>query len=76
MKGTLSGRSLCIFQATLKLTLSRIFWKLRFPAGMKRGYWVQRIQGLRFYFPERGPEVFVHHRKISGEGFRILDEGQ
>jgi cold shock protein len=37
---------------------------------------VLRIQGLRFYFPKRGPDVFVHHSKISGEGFRTLEEGQ
>jgi hypothetical protein len=73
VKGALSGRSLYIFQARLKLTLS---WKLQFTAGMGRGHLVQRIQGDAFISQNDRPNVFVHHRKISGEGFRILEEGQ
>lgn len=40
---------------------------------------VKRFNGAKGYgFIEReaGPDVFVHHSAIRGEGFRNLEEGQ
>jgi hypothetical protein len=77
MRGTLSGRSPYIFQATLQLTLSRNLWRLRFHAGKRQGHLVQSdSKGYGFISQNEGFDVFVHHRNISGEGFRTLEEGQ
>jgi CspA family cold shock protein len=76
MRGTLSGRSLYIFQATLQLTLRLNLWKLRSSAGMSKVTWCSESKGHGFLFRKGRPGVFVHHRKISGEGFRALEQGQ
>ena len=37
---------------------------------------VQRLQGVRIYFPEdAGKDLFVHHSAIAGDGFKSLTEG-
>jgi CspA family cold shock protein len=38
--------------------------------------WFNGAKGYGFIEPETGPDVFVHHSAIRGEGFRNLEEGQ
>jgi CspA family cold shock protein len=38
--------------------------------------WFSNSKGYGFIQPEEGPDVFVHHSAIQGEGFRTLDEGE
>lgn len=39
--------------------------------------WFNDKKGYGFITPdEGGPELFVHHQEIQGEGFRTLAEGQ
>ena len=37
--------------------------------------WFSEPKGYGFIAQEDGDEVFVHHSKILGEGFRTLHEG-
>ena len=38
--------------------------------------WFNEEKGFGFIQQENGPDVFVHFRAISGEGFKTLAEGQ
>ena len=38
--------------------------------------WFNGAKGYGFIQREGGPDVFVHHSAIRGEGFRNLEEGQ
>lgn len=38
--------------------------------------WFNGDKGYGFIARESGPDVFVHHSAIRGEGFKNLDEGQ
>jgi len=38
--------------------------------------WFSDSKGYGFISQAEGPDVFVHHSNISGEGFRSLEEGQ
>jgi CspA family cold shock protein len=38
--------------------------------------WFNGSKGYGFIEQESGPDVFVHHSAIRGEGFRNLEEGQ
>jgi CspA family cold shock protein len=38
--------------------------------------WFNGSKGYGFIEREAGPDVFVHHSAIRGEGFRNLEEGQ
>jgi cold shock protein len=38
--------------------------------------WFSDSKGYGFISQPEGPDVFVHHSNISGEGFRTLEEGQ
>jgi len=38
--------------------------------------WFNGAKGFGFIQQEAGPDVFVHHTAIRGEGFRNLEEGQ
>jgi CspA family cold shock protein len=38
--------------------------------------WFNGAKGYGFIEREAGPDVFVHHSAIRGEGFRNLEEGQ
>jgi CspA family cold shock protein len=45
---------------------------------MERGTvkWFNNQKGYGFITPEEGPDVFVHHSAIQGDGYKTLDEGQ
>lgn len=38
--------------------------------------WFNESKGFGFITQESGPDVFVHFRAITGEGFKTLQEGQ
>ena len=38
--------------------------------------WFNDQKGFGFITPEDGPDVFVHHTAIQGDGFKTLTEGQ
>ncbi|MGD0971858.1 MAG: cold-shock protein [Desulfobaccales bacterium] len=38
--------------------------------------WFNDSKGFGFICRDNGPDVFVHHRAIQGEGFRSLSEDQ
>jgi len=38
--------------------------------------WFSNQKGYGFISPEEGPDVFVHHSVIQGEGYKTLEEGQ
>ena len=38
--------------------------------------WFSDAKGYGFISQEDGPDVFVHHSNIVGEGFRTLEEDQ
>jgi CspA family cold shock protein len=38
--------------------------------------WFSDAKGYGFISQESGPDVFVHHSAIEGEGFRTLEENQ
>lgn len=38
--------------------------------------WFSNQKGYGFITPEEGPDVFVHHAEIQGDGYKTLDEGQ
>ena len=38
--------------------------------------WFDNKKGFGFSVQESGPDVFVHHTAIAGEGFRTLNEGE
>jgi cold shock protein len=37
--------------------------------------WFNNSKGFGFIAREGGPDVFVHHTAIQGEGYKSLDEG-
>ena len=38
--------------------------------------WFNEAKGFGFIVRSNGPDVFVHHSAIRGDGFRTLSEGQ
>lgn len=38
--------------------------------------WFNNTKGYGFLARDNGPDVFVHHSAIAGEGYHSLDEGQ
>jgi CspA family cold shock protein len=38
--------------------------------------WFNDAKGYGFISRESGPDVFVHHSAIQGDGFRTLEENQ
>ena len=38
--------------------------------------WFNEKKGFGFIQQDNGPDVFVHHTAITGEGFKTLSEGQ
>jgi CspA family cold shock protein len=44
------------------------------PEGQVR--WFSEKKGYGFIQQDDGPDLFVHHTAITGEGFKTLSEGQ
>ncbi len=38
--------------------------------------WFNNSKGYGFLSQDNGPDVFVHHSAIQGEGYHSLEEGQ
>ena len=38
--------------------------------------WWDNKKGFGFISQEQGQDVFVHHKGIAGEGFKVLREGE
>jgi CspA family cold shock protein len=38
--------------------------------------WFSNQKGYGFITPESGPDLFIHHSEIQGEGYKTLEEGQ
>lgn len=38
--------------------------------------WFSNQKGYGFIVSESGPDVFVHHTAIQGEGYKTLQDGQ
>ncbi|OGX36890.1 MAG: cold-shock protein [Omnitrophica WOR_2 bacterium RIFCSPLOWO2_12_FULL_50_9] len=38
--------------------------------------WFNNQKGYGFIVQEKGPDVFVHHMAIQGEGYKTLEDGQ
>jgi CspA family cold shock protein len=38
--------------------------------------WWDNKKGFGFISQENGQDVFVHHKGIAGEGFKVLKEGE
>ena len=38
--------------------------------------WFDNKNGFGFIIQETGPEVFVHHSAIAGDGFKSLEQGE
>ena len=38
--------------------------------------WFDNKHGFGFIIQETGPDVFVHHSAIVGDGFKTLNEGE
>jgi CspA family cold shock protein len=38
--------------------------------------WFDNKHGFGFIIQETGPEVFVHHSAIAGDGFKTLEQGE
>ncbi len=38
--------------------------------------WFNEQKGFGFIEQDNGPDLFVHHTAITGEGFKTLSEGQ
>ena len=38
--------------------------------------WFDNKKGFGFIYQDSGPEVFVHHTSILGDGYKMLDEGE
>ena len=38
--------------------------------------WFDNKNGFGFIIQETGPEVFVHHSAIAGDGFKTLEQGE
>jgi CspA family cold shock protein len=46
------------------------------PVAKGKVKWFNDQKGFGFIEQENGPDVFVHHTSILGEGFKTLAEGE
>jgi CspA family cold shock protein len=48
--------------------------RLKMPNGTVK--WFNDAKGYGFITQEGGPDLFVHHSNIEGQGFKTLSEGE
>jgi len=75
---TFTGLSAFFFQATGWTFFLAMFAKGKEMAERETGTvkWFNPDKGYGFIERQGGPDVFVHHTAIRGEGYRNLEEGQ